>query len=157
MATVKIKEASEDDISVIVELLNEIDQFYGDKTVEVAPQRADNVASVLFGEDRSSRALLACTEDGQAIGFASYSFLWPAAGSSRSLYLKELYVADSYRKLGTGRQLMQELFSIAKRENCSRVEWTTDTTNADAQNFYEKLGEAVFSGKLFYRHEVIDV
>ncbi len=155
MAMVEIKEAGEDDIPTIVELLNEIDEFYGDETTEEFSERADKVTSVLFGPDRSAYSLLARTEAGRAIGFASYSFLWPAAGSSRSLYLKELYVSKSYRNSGTGRQLMQELYDIAKRQNCSRVEWTTDMTNIDAQRFYDGLGESVFSGKLFYRHEIV--
>jgi ribosomal protein S18 acetylase RimI-like enzyme len=152
--TVEIREVGENDIPTIVKLLDEIDQFYGDKTTEGATERADAVASALFGKDRSAYALLASTEKGHTVGFASYSFLWPAAGSSRSLYLKELYVSTEFRTSGTGRLLMQELFRIAKREQCSRVEWTTDTTNIDAQAFYEKLEESAHPGKVFYRHEI---
>jgi ribosomal protein S18 acetylase RimI-like enzyme len=151
---VYIAKASEDDVSAIVKLLNEVDQFYGDEVTESSTERADRVASVLFGRDSSAYALVASAKGGDIIGFASYSFLWPAAGSSQSLYLKELYIANDHRKSGAGRQLMQELFNIAKEENCSRVEWTTDTTNIDAQGFYERLGESAFSGKIFYRHEI---
>ena len=35
-------------------------------------------------------------------GMASYSFLWPAAGLTRSLYLKELYVAQDWQRQGIG-------------------------------------------------------
>ncbi len=49
---------------------------------------------------------------------------------------------------------MQSLFDIAKSEACSRVEWTTDTSNADAVRFYEKLGASPFSEKVFYRYEL---
>lgn len=155
MEPVNISEAREDDIPAIVNLLNECDQFYGDEITEEVSERAQAIESALFDKDRFAYALLATNEDGQAIGFASYSFLWPAAGSSRSLYLKELYVTRDHRKSGAGRRLMQELFDVAKRENCTRVEWTTDTTNVDAQSFYESLGESTFSGKLFYRHDIV--
>lgn len=154
MATVNISVADKNDIPAIVDLLGEVDEFYGDDTAEGLEERADKVTSVLFGKEPAAYALLARAEGGQAIGFASYSFLWPAAGSSRSLYLKELYVANGYRQSGAGRQLMQELFDIAKTEGCSRVEWTTDATNMDAQTFYAKLGESVSTDKLFYRHEI---
>ena len=150
----KIDEAKAADVPDIVDLLNEVDRSYGDETTEGWSERASQVTSVLFGPTRSAHAILARTWGGQAIGFASYSFLWPAAGSSRSLYLKELYVTNAHRKSSVGRQLMKELFKIAKRENCSRVEWTTDVANVDAQDFYEKIGESPFSGKLFYRHEI---
>jgi GNAT superfamily N-acetyltransferase len=153
LATVTVREAYEFDIPTVVDLLNEIDEFYGDEVSETAEERADKVASVLFGNDRTASALLAL-DGNQPVGFASYSFLWPAAGSSRSLYLKELYVSSARRNSGTGRLLMQTLFDIAKREHCSRVEWTTDTTNVSAQEFYKRLGESVFTGKLFYRHEI---
>ena len=150
----RIAEAREGDISIIVDLLNEMDRFYGDEINEGKQERAEKVATALFGTDRSAHALLARAEDGEIIGFASYSFLWPAAGSSRSLYLKELYVPSNRRKSGIGRELMQEVFNIAKREQCGRVEWTTDSSNLEARSFYEQLGESVFTGKLFYRHEI---
>lgn len=154
MNSVDIAEAGVADISVIVSLLNELDQFYGDKTTDESEVRAANVKAALFGNARSVYALLARAKNGETVGFASYSFLWPAAGSSRSLYLKELYVKDGYRQSGAGRHLMNELFSIARREGCSRVEWTTDVTNTEARRFYEMMGEVVYSGKLFYRHEI---
>jgi GNAT superfamily N-acetyltransferase len=153
LATVTVRQAYEFDIPAVVDLLNEIDEFYGDEVSETAEDRADKVASVLFGDYRTSNALLAI-DGSQAVGFASYSYLWPAAGSSRSLYLKELYVSDARRNSGIGRLMMESLFDIARKERCSRVEWTTDVSNKSAQNFYEKLGESIYDGKLFYRHEI---
>jgi GNAT superfamily N-acetyltransferase len=87
------------------------------------------------------------------VGFAAYSFLWPAIGLTRSLYLKELYVSGAARKKGIGRVLMQRLYQIAAKNECSRVEWTTDRDNVDAQRFYAQLGVPVKESKLFYRIE----
>lgn len=92
-------------------------------------------------------------DDGQLAGFASYSFLWPAAGLTRSLYLKELYVTERARRTGVGKLLMQRLYDIAAEHGCSRVEWTTDRDNPDAQRFYAELGVPVRESKLFYRVE----
>ncbi len=36
--------------------------------------------------------------------------------------------------------MMAQIFKVAKDNDCSRVEWTTDDDNAEAQCFYEKLG-----------------
>jgi GNAT superfamily N-acetyltransferase len=68
-----------------------------------------------------------------------------------SLYLKELYVSAGGRRTGTGASLMNTLFEIATREGCSRVEWTTDRDNKDAQEFYAALGAMPLASKLFYR------
>ena len=85
---------------------------------------------------------------------AAYSFLWPAAGSSHSLFLKELYVRDSLRRQGVGKELMRELQRIAEdRPGCSRLEWMTDSENRGARSFYRELGLAEFDGKIVYRLE----
>lgn len=38
-------------------------------------------------------------------------------------------------------------------KDCSRVEWTTDEDNIEAQQFYEKLGVPANPSKIFYRVE----
>ena len=40
-----------------------------------------------------------------------------------SLYLKELYVADAYRRQRVGKLLMDGLYAVAHRRGLSRVEW----------------------------------
>ncbi len=86
-------------------------------------------------------------------GFAAYSFLWPAVGATRSLYLKELYVPEKYRRRGVGALLMRAIFETAGPLGCSRVEWTTDARNTAAQAFYAKLGLRAHPSKIFYRVE----
>ena len=81
----------------------------------------------------------------------TWSLLWPAAGLTTSLYLKELYVAQAYRRSGTGRLLMEGLYRIAAERGCSRVEGTTDTSNPGAQQCYESLGVSPLPAKIFYR------
>jgi GNAT superfamily N-acetyltransferase len=95
-------------------------------------------------------ALLAWTES-SLVGLATYSFLWPAAGVTRSLYLKELYVTDTYRRKGVGARLMREIFSVARAQNCSRVEWTTEVENVDARQFYSTTGASLQDGKVLFR------
>ena len=105
---------------------------------------------ILFGTPPLAYALIARDEDKPA-GLAAYSFLWPAAGVTASLYLKELYVAQAYRRSGVGRILMAGLRDIARRRGLSRVEWTTDTSNQGAQAFYEALDARPLTSKIFYR------
>ncbi|MFI9597889.1 GNAT family N-acetyltransferase [Nonomuraea sp. NPDC052265] len=108
------------------------------------------------GQDHPLSLLGLCLEDQvtdgeEPVGIASYSFLWPAEGLTRSLYLKELYVAESAQRRGVGTALMNALFDLAAKHECSRVEWTTDTGNSGAQHFYDELGQATLPTKLFYR------
>ena len=147
---ITLTDAAPDDAAAIARLLAELDTFYGDTMRGTQGERAAQVRAALFADHPAARALLAW--DGPALaGLASWSLLWPAAGLTTSLYLKELYVAQAYRRAGTGKLLMEGLRRIAADRGCSRVEWTTDTTNTAAQQFYESLGVKPLPTKLFYR------
>ena len=89
--------------------------------------------------------------EGAPAGLAAYSFLWPAVGVTRSLYLKELFVRAASRRHGIGKLLMRELDRIAAEHRCSRIEWTADAGNPDAQRFYAALGAEPLATKVFYR------
>ncbi len=147
---IKLADAAPGDETAIAALCAELDEFYGDLPEGLPAERAAQVRDILFGAPPLAYALVAW--DGSApAGFAAYSFLWPAAGLTASLYLKELYVADAYRRTGVGAQLMDGLYDIARRRGLSRVEWTTDTSNEGAQAFYEALGAKPLPSKIFYR------
>ena len=153
---VTIGPARPEHADVIVGLLDELDRFYQATETEPAGQRVRHVLEALFSDRPSAHALLAW-DKGRAIGFASYSFLWPAAGSTRSLYLKELYVVDDHRGEGVGRSLMDALCQLAAEHDCSRVEWTTDDDNPGALQFYQTLGYVPKPSKIFYRIETNDL
>lgn len=138
--------------TAVVALLEEMDRFYGATEFDPAEVRAQQVRQALFTDPPAAYALLAW-DGGDLVGIASYSFLWPAAGLTRSLYLKELYVRAERQRSGIGSTLMRALFEVAVKQGCSRVEWTTDRDNAGAQRFYEDLGLEVEPAKLFYRAE----
>ena len=147
-----INDASPRDVAAMADLFAEIDRFYGESVIESAETRAKQIDSVLFGSPPLAYTLLAW--DGTSlVGMAAYSFLWPAARTTKSLYLKELYVRQSHRRAGVGRLLMERLFKIAKDHDCSRVEWMTDEDNTEAQDFYESLGVPRNTSKVFYRVE----
>jgi ribosomal protein S18 acetylase RimI-like enzyme len=146
---IEIRAARPRDVDAIARLCDEMDRFYGDPP-ESQDRRTRQITGALFADPPSAYAMLAWDGE-QLTGLAAYSYLWPAAGTSRSLYLKELYVAESARRTGTGALLMRELFRHAAANGCTRVEWTTDTSNEDAQGFYKALGVTPETSKVFYR------
>lgn len=137
-------------LEALATLAEEMDRFYGATELEPLDLRLQQISRVLFDNPPSAYALMAWN-DATAVGFASYSFLWPAVGLTRSLFLKELYVIESARRTGVGKMLMQSLAEIAIKHDCSRLEWQTDRPNADAQRFYAQLGVPVDDSKLSYR------
>lgn len=136
-------------ISVLVE---EMDRFYGATEILSHHIRVRQIRDALFSDPIAACAILAWN-DQRLVGMASYSFLWPAVGLTRSLYLKEIYVTESARRCGIGKLLMHNLYEVAAKHNCSRVEWTTDRGNIDACEFYSKIGVPINTSKFFYRIE----
>lgn len=147
---VEIRAATPGDVETIALLMEDLDRFYGAADVEPSSKRVLQIAAALFQEPRAAYVLLA-RESEQLVGMAAYSFLWPAASVTRSLYLKEIYVTEDFRGKGTGALLMQRLCQIAVEHACSRVEWTTDKGNALGEDFYERLGVPQNQEKIFYR------
>lgn len=153
---VEILPAEQRDVEAIMVLMEDLDRFYG--TIDVAPpdQRVQQITASLFQDPVAAYVMLAW-EDGHPVGMAAYSFLWPAAGVTRSLYLKELYVTKTFRCKGIGALLMQRLCQVAVEHECSRIEWTADEGNAPAQVFYEQLGVPKHQEKIFFRLEGNDL
>ena len=112
--------------------------------------RVRQITEALFVGPPAAYALLAW-ESAELAGAACYSFLWPAVRVTRSLFLKELYVAEAHRRTGIGDLLMDGLIDIARKHNCSRVEWMTDLGNRNAQDFYAARGVELDKTKLFHR------
>lgn len=153
---VTVTAATPENVPAILTLLEEMDQFYGDATAGTAEERADQLGQALFGDPPMAYALVAA-EGEDVVGIASWSFLWPAFGLTRSLYLKELYVTRSRWRSGVGTALMHALFEVAAKHQCSRVEWTTDTDNPVAQKFYAELGFQQIPSKLFFRADAATI
>ncbi|MEU8522874.1 cyclophane-containing RiPP N-acetyltransferase HaaN [Streptomyces sp. NPDC048577] len=150
--TVTIRPAEKRDVLAVTELIEEIERHYGATEFQPLEERRTQVEEALFGSPPLASALLVEDEAGDIVGLAAYSFLWPAAGSSHSLFLKELYVRDALRRQGVGARLMEELRSLATaRPGCSRLEWMTERDNPGARAFYKALGFAEFNGKVVYR------
>jgi GNAT superfamily N-acetyltransferase len=147
---ISITPASPGDALALAGLLAEMDGFYGASRDDPVDERVRQIDDALFSSRPAAYALLA-RDGAQLAGMAAYSFLWPAVGLTRSLYLKELYIGASHRRQGVGKLLMKAVFEAAARHGCSRIEWTADTGNASAQAFYTELGLPKHPSKVFYR------
>jgi len=151
-SVITVSPAESRDTAAIAALLEDLGRFYGATESEPLDRRIGQINEAIFTSPPTAYALLARDGD-QVAGLDAYSFLWPAVGATRSLYMKELYVPDAYRRQGVGKLLMRAIFETAATLGCHRVEWTTDTGNTAAQAFYARLGLPAYPSKIFYRVE----
>ncbi len=140
------------DTATIADLIDELDRFYGATEIAARAARVAQIRAALFDSPPAAYGLLAW-DCQRLVGLATYSFLWPAEGVTSSLFLKELYVAQTHRRQGIGKLLMERLCQLATDNQCSRMEWVTDEGNAHAQSFYDELGVSQYPSKVFYRLE----
>jgi ribosomal protein S18 acetylase RimI-like enzyme len=79
-------------------------------------------------------------ETRELVGMLVY-YLIPFTFRARpTLYIKELFVAESGRGLGVGEALMRAAAGAAIEHDCATIKWQVAEWNADAQRFYERLG-----------------
>ncbi|MFF8406879.1 GNAT family N-acetyltransferase [Streptomyces sp. NPDC015684] len=143
----QITKATEADVEVISGLLGVVEAYYGG---DATPANPGQIRAALFGPQPVATVLIA-REGDEVQGFASYSFLWPAAGADTSIYLKELFVLEQHRRAGVAGQLMEAVRAAGREAGCSRMEWTADADNPRALAFYEALGLKPRADKPFYR------
>lgn len=144
-----IRPAQPTDTRAIAGLMDELYRHYGGGSTDPIEVQVAQIDDALFGPTATGHAILVWDES-TLIGIAAYSFLWPAAGLTRSLLLKEIYVTEAHRR-GVEKILMDEVHSIARNHGCSRVEWTADVDDTSARDFYDELGYKPSSEQIFYR------
>jgi GNAT superfamily N-acetyltransferase len=94
--------------------------------------------------------LLALTTE-QVVGLAAFSAIYPGPGLTPGFFLKDLYVRQSHRGSGLGKQLMGRLATMARDEGIGQIDWTVDADDQRLRQFYETLGGHAVPEKLFYR------
>lgn len=91
--------------------------------------------------------------DKQPVGFANYSIDYRnfTANFLPNLYLNDLYVQKSFRRMGGATLLLNELKEIARQEQCGRIELIVLADNKNAIELYEKKFKSeIISNKLHY-------
>lgn len=56
-------------------------------------------------------------------------------------YLEDLFTAETARKRGVGRALIEAVYQRADELKCSRVYWLTHETNTTARKLYEQVAQ----------------
>lgn len=82
----------------------------------------------------------AFTDDGTLAGIIHY-ILHPATGTLAPVcYMQDLYVAESLRRRGVARALINRLHLEGRNKGWARIYWLAKQDNIPAQNLYKTLG-----------------
>jgi len=133
-----IRPAGEADFPAVLDLIRELALY------EKAPEKVTNSVEQMIREQEFFRCLVAVQEDGRILGMALYFFAY-YTWVGKSLYLDDIYVKEPYRRLGIGSALLQEVFGIARIQQCKRVRWQVLNWNEPAIRLYAKSGAEIDS------------
>lgn len=85
--------------------------------------------------------LVAEEEDGALLGFAHLVFHRGTWSIGDFCYLEDLFVAETARKRGVARALIEAVYARADALGCERVYWLTHESNAAARKLYDQVAE----------------
>lgn len=137
---IAIREAEPADLELILDFIAQKSEFDGSLSGFAAT--ADKLQQTLFCDDPFVRVLLAEVA-GKAVGFAMFYASYSSLLTQDCIWLDDLFVRSPMRGKGVGTALLKRLAQIAEANNCGRIEWTVNVSNAPGIDFYEKQGARI--------------
>ena len=144
-AALELRAATADDHAAWLPLWQGYQRFY--------QTRIDEATSALtwrrFLDPAEPMHCALARRDGRAVGMVHYIFHRSCWTQGDYAYLQDLYVAESLRGGGIGRELIEHVYAAARAAGASRVHWLTHERNADAMQLYDRIADR--SGFVQYR------
>lgn len=141
----KLRAAELRDVQPIVGLIRELAEF--EQLTHLLQVTPEKLRPHLFGERPVAEAMVAEIDDGankgEVAAFALFFTNFSTFLAQPGLYLEDLFVRPTHRKLGIGQALLRRLAELAVERGCGRFEWSVLDWNANAIGFYERMGATV--------------
>jgi len=99
------------------------------------------VARALIGDaDREGVQLIARSDGGEAVGFATVYWSWDTLIAARVGIMHDLFVIPPARGTGIADLLIEACLEECRRHGAAKLGWQTARDNARAQRVYERVG-----------------
>ena len=139
-ASFQIRPAQPSDIAAIHGMIVELAVFEKLEHLVVATEA--KLHEGLFGAHPACEAIVG-ERDGEVVTFALFFHNFSTFLARKGLYLEDLYVKQSQRGMGYGKQMLSALARLAVERDCGRFEWSVLDWNENAINFYKGVGADV--------------
>lgn len=145
----RIRTATPDDVPAILGMIHDLAAY--EREPDAVRTTEPQLHAALFGPDAVASALLASGADGEPAGFALWYRSFSTWEGVPGIYLEDLFVSESARGSGLGRELLSALARIARHRGWRRLEWAVLRWNAPSIEFYDALGGRPLDDWLTYR------
>src|SRR5580704_7754282 len=137
MAETQIRWATESDAALIAHYIRAL-AIYEKEPGESVKITETEVRRDGFGSSRRFEVIIA-EIDRKPVGFALFFPNYSTWEAQQGLYIEDLFVEESARKSGVGRQLIAAIAKIGKSRGCARIDLSVLDWNP-AREFYKRLG-----------------
>lgn len=155
-ARMKIDICGVANVPELARLFVEMEDYYFGRGVvsyeDMSAYLADKVFSTYSGV-----TVVGARKNGELVGFATFSLMFPAPLCSGQAFMKEIFTSEVARGQGVGKSLIRFIANFALKHGCSRLDWTTDKSNPKAGAFYLSLGATLIEEKQYFRLEGKDL
>ena len=88
--------------------------------------------------------------EGALVGVMIWYRMYGTFSASPALFLEDLYVRPEFRRRGIAKALLRQLVRYAREENANRIGWFVLDWNAEAMDFYDRIGAQPISDWRIY-------
>ena len=136
----EIRKAEKQDAGLILEFIKALAQY--EKLSDMVVASIVDIEKNLFSEKPVAEVVFG-EYKGQAVGFALYFYNYSTFLGKPGIYLEDLFVLESMRGKGFGKELLKYLAKLAVDKDCGRFEWTVLDWNTPSIEFYLSLGAEI--------------
>ena len=131
-----IREATDKDIPIILDLLYELERPkpLDDNEIKIFKNKIQDY----FSDPQKS--IIVAEQESLIVGLISLIFLKRLNRAKLEMYIPELVVTETKRSSGIGKKLMEFCFSLAKKKNCHRIRLESGNMRKKSHDFYKNLG-----------------
>ena len=140
MSQLLIRPAQASDVAAIFDMVIELSVY--EKLEHLVVSTPQLLHEALFGEHPKCEAMIGEVQ-GQAVTYAMFFHNFSTFLGRKGLFLEDLYVKQSRRGKGYGRDMLVALAKLAVQRECGRFEWTVLDWNESAIKFYQDMGADV--------------
>lgn len=145
-----VRPARPGDVEMIVKMIHELAVY--ERAPDQCHATVEKMTEQLFGKKPHVEGLVAEVE-GKLAGYALFFHNFSTWESAPGIYLEDVYVRPTYRRMGIGRQFVVRLAALAVERGCPRFDWAVLDWNKPARDFYRELGAREMNEWVAYRLE----
>ncbi|QGX92609.1 GNAT family N-acetyltransferase [Tatumella sp. TA1] len=145
-----ITQCGPDEWADLVDIFSEMERYHHPQAIIAAEQMAKYLKERVFPAN-SGTEIYKGMSDGRIVAFACVTILYPVPRYSGQMFIKELFVSQSARRQGFGRQMMQFIAQRAQQKSCTHLDWLSVRDDKSVQSFYASLGAKVVEEVNYHR------